>query len=396
MPPRDLVQSSFKYHLLILKIFGLYPYDSFPKLYKPYAFFFYIAFTVITPILALVAIIVSEDHDIAAISQKGFMIVELNAMIVKLLPCKINPEGTRRTVFALNKKIFNSQLPEQDHILSEAVRNIKYVLLIFSTTCTCAVMTWASLPLMYNDRRFPFEVWLPFDPFQNTAVYLFLYLFVFLCTMNGGVDNAVLDTMVASLIYHAACQIRVLKDTLLHLDRRIEDQISKEGKSLSTEEREQLKNKVIYKKICDCIDHYDAIYEFVQDLERTYTVVVFSQLLSSVIIICICCLHLSVAVPLTIPFFSTSSFTVAILMEQFLYCYSGALLNEESNSVVTAIYMSDWYNYDKKSKKALLILMERAKRPMTITAGKIMDLTLVTFATVMRRSYSLLAVLKNY
>nr|QUP79576.1 odorant receptor 16 [Monochamus saltuarius] len=58
--------------------------------------------------------------------------------------------------------------------------------------------------------------------------------------------------------------------------------------------------------------------------------------------------------------------------------------------------MSDWYNYDEKSKKALLTLMERAKRPMTVTAGKLMEFDLQTFTTVIRRSYSLLAVLKNY
>lgn len=177
----ELVQSSFKYHLLILKIFGLYPYDSCPKLFKPYGFILYMIFTVITPILALVAVITSEEHDVEALSQRCSMIVELNSMIVKLLPYKLNPEGTRRTVYALNNKIFNSQLPEQDHILSDAVKNCKYIFLTFSTSCCFAVMSWASPPLVYSDRRFPFDVWLPFNPFENTAVYVFMYIFVFLC-----------------------------------------------------------------------------------------------------------------------------------------------------------------------------------------------------------------------
>jgi hypothetical protein len=44
--------------------------------------------------------------------------------------------------------------------------------------------------------------------------------------------------------------------------------------------------------------------------------------------------------------------------------------------------MGRWYDYDLKSKKALIVLMERSKRPMIITAGKILDLSLVTFTTV--------------
>ncbi|KAJ8943459.1 hypothetical protein NQ314_009741 [Rhamnusium bicolor] len=51
----------------------------------------------------------------------------------------------------------------------------------------------------------------------------------------------------------------------------------------------------------------------------------------------------------------------------------------KSNTVTTAIYMSEWYNFDQKSKKALIILMERAKRPMMVTAGKLLDLSLATF-----------------
>lgn len=44
--------------------------------------------------------------------------------------------------------------------------------------------------------------------------------------------------------------------------------------------------------------------------------------------------------------------------------------------------MSNWYNYDIKSRKALILLMERSKRPTVVTAGKILDLSLETFTTV--------------
>ncbi|RZC41685.1 7tm 6 domain containing protein, partial [Asbolus verrucosus] len=66
-----------------------------------------------------------------------------------------------------------------------------------------------------------------------------------------------------------------------------------------------------------------------------------------------------------------------------------------SNTLTTSIYMGNWYEYDTKSKKVLLILMERSKVPMKVTAGKLLDLSLETFTTVLKRSYSLLAVLKN-
>jgi hypothetical protein len=44
--------------------------------------------------------------------------------------------------------------------------------------------------------------------------------------------------------------------------------------------------------------------------------------------------------------------------------------------------MGSWYKYNIKCRRALIILMERSRRPIIITAGKILDLSLETFTTV--------------
>lgn len=44
--------------------------------------------------------------------------------------------------------------------------------------------------------------------------------------------------------------------------------------------------------------------------------------------------------------------------------------------------MGNWYDYDKKSKQALTILMERAKRPTILISGKLVELSLITFSMV--------------
>jgi hypothetical protein len=44
--------------------------------------------------------------------------------------------------------------------------------------------------------------------------------------------------------------------------------------------------------------------------------------------------------------------------------------------------MGKWYEYDLKSQKALIMLMERSRKPIIVTAGKILDLSLETFTTV--------------
>ncbi|RZB40937.1 7tm 6 domain containing protein [Asbolus verrucosus] len=59
-----------------------------------------------------------------------------------------------------------------------------------------------------------------------------------------------------------------------------------------------------------------------------------------------------------------------------------------SNNITTAIYMGKWYEFDLKSKKALIVFMKRSQQPMIVTAGKILDLSLVTFTTVFDHSMS--------
>ncbi|XP_063911526.1 odorant receptor 45b-like [Zophobas morio] len=89
-------------------------------------------------------------------------------------------------------------------------------------------------------------------------------------------------------------------------------------------------------------------------------------------------------------------YLIVVLVEVYFYCYYGSALSEESDSLRDAIYMGPWYTYDVKTQRTLLTIMERAKIPVTITAGKLVDLSLVTFTTILQRSYSLIAVMKNY
>lgn len=48
--------------------------------------------------------------------------------------------------------------------------------------------------------------------------------------------------------------------------------------------------------------------------------------------------------------------------------------------------MGNWYKLEPQSQSALLVVMERSKKPMVVTAGKILDLSLTTFTTVKTKS----------
>lgn len=47
-----------------------------------------------------------------------------------------------------------------------------------------------------------------------------------------------------------------------------------------------------------------------------------------------------------------------------------------------AVCNGSWYKYDTKVRKTLIIFMERSKKPLIITAGKVVTLTLETYTSV--------------
>ncbi|KAG5889705.1 hypothetical protein JTB14_029735 [Gonioctena quinquepunctata] len=198
--------------------------------------------------------------------------------------------------------------------------------------------------------------------------------------MSGVMDNVSLDTMVVGMLLQSAVQVKILKNNLQFLEDKDEKEIDiRYDTNMS---RDDLKAKLDYKYICRSIDHYDAILQYAKDVANVYSVAISSQLFASIVVICISCLQLSIVQPFTFVFFGMVTYIVTMLMQVFIYCYYGTLLYEESNSLNTAIYMSKWYNYDHKSKKSLITLMERAKRPIELTAGKFFVLSLDTFTMV--------------
>lgn len=54
----------------------------------------------------------------------------------------------------------------------------------------------------------------------------------------------------------------------------------------------------------------------------------------------------------------------------------------QSNGITEAIYMSDWYTYETSSRKILILIMERAKKPLVQSAGNVSVLSLPLFVSV--------------
>ncbi|XP_026481450.1 odorant receptor 49a-like [Ctenocephalides felis] len=67
----------------------------------------------------------------------------------------------------------------------------------------------------------------------------------------------------------------------------------------------------------------------------------------------------------------------------------------QSGLLPQAAFSSSWMNAEMPVKKNIIIFMERSKRPLKIYAGKMLELSLQTFSTIINSSYRYYAVLQH-
>ncbi|XP_070170242.1 odorant receptor 13a-like isoform X2 [Polyergus mexicanus] len=80
-------------------------------------------------------------------------------------------------------------------------------------------------------------------------------------------------------------------------------------------------------------------------------------------------------------------FVVVILFTQmFLYCYVGELITEKCEEIYRALCDLEWYKLESSQVKNLIILMIRIQKPLRLTAGRIVPLTITTFCSFVKTS----------
>ncbi|XP_043284711.1 odorant receptor 4-like [Venturia canescens] len=81
------------------------------------------------------------------------------------------------------------------------------------------------------------------------------------------------------------------------------------------------------------------------------------------------------------------------IIHLFVYCWTGDLLVFESTALSRAPYESDWFRLPPAQARALMMVTNRSRIPLQITAGKFVGFSLELFTSIMKTSMSYLSVL---
>ncbi|XP_011308557.1 odorant receptor 67c-like [Fopius arisanus] len=86
---------------------------------------------------------------------------------------------------------------------------------------------------------------------------------------------------------------------------------------------------------------------------------------------------------------------VSLTFNIFIFCYIGELLTQQGEKIGTTAYMIPWHELPPKNSRAIILILAMTKQPATITAGKMVELSIRSFSTVLRTAAAYLNLLRT-
>ncbi|XP_012219959.1 odorant receptor 13a-like [Linepithema humile] len=228
-----------------------------------------------------------------------------------------------------------------------------------------------------SSRELPIKMEFPFDVSKTPTFECFLigqFLYDLVVALLVGLFNSLLVT----LIFHVSGQIDIMRQDLVEIAN-------------SKCDRNTFLN-VIKHLICK----HQKIISLSESIESLYTHLSLLQLLWNTIVMC--CTGFVIILIIgtgqdTLGLIKTVSYYLAIILEAFVFCFAGEFLSAKSKSIGDALYAAVWYNMPPSDSRIILFMIVRCQKRLTITAGRVIDLTFEGFTSIMKASVSYISVI---
>nr|XP_034190765.1 odorant receptor 82a-like [Osmia lignaria] len=290
---------------------------------------------------------------------------------IKLIVAWTNHDILRDILSTMDEDCQKYAAIDTNNLISKTARISLYFTTIVISSYVFSAIFYLTGTLAMNvgdnsTRRLLFQMDLPFETNESPAYELVVsaqFLHLATSAFTFGVFSAVL----LMVVLHVGCHIDVMCKVILD---------------------DPLKNK---EQINFFINRHNEIILFADRIEKLFTYIALSQLMSNTLITCcvgyliVMSVHTENGLPLLI---RSVLFYVVICLEAFIYCFSGEYLNSKSKLIGNTIYETDWCDLHPRESRLLVFLILRSQKGFTFTCGKFSTLSLESFTSIMKISAS--------
>ncbi|XP_011862400.1 PREDICTED: odorant receptor 82a-like isoform X1 [Vollenhovia emeryi] len=215
-------------------------------------------------------------------------------------------------------------------------------------------------------RELPIKMEFPFRV-DNSPIFELVLIAQFFHDLSVACIIAMLNALLVTLVLHVSGQIDIMRQGFMEIS-------SKKSTSKSS-----------LAVIKDLINRHQRIIDLSDHIEDLFSNIALMQFIWNTLVIC--CIGFVIVISIGTEEGATMItksliFYVAITLEAFVFCYAGEYLSAKSKSISDAAYECIWYDLTPSECRVLMFLMLRSQKRLTITAGKITDLSLEGFTTV--------------
>ncbi|XP_017753037.1 PREDICTED: odorant receptor 4-like [Eufriesea mexicana] len=148
--------------------------------------------------------------------------------------------------------------------------------------------------------------------------------------------------------------------------------------------------------IKNIIAKHQRIINLSANVETVFTIISLLQFFFNILVLCFVSFILVTSInngQATAAIAKCFPYYIVVNLEALILCYTGEYLSTKSENIGCIAYNSDWYELTIYEIRAIFLLILRSQKPLTLTIGKFMNLSLETFADMLKASASYVSVL---
>uniref|UniRef100_A0A182PZ20 Uncharacterized protein n=1 Tax=Anopheles epiroticus TaxID=199890 RepID=A0A182PZ20_9DIPT len=138
--------------------------------------------------------------------------------------------------------------------------------------------------------------------------------------------------------------------------------------------------------------HYSAI-ECTKLLDSVLSLILLIQFVGCLLLLCLMLFYITRNHSLNV--INIAVLLISIFIEMMCFSYLGDQLTEENANISSSAFNCRWYDEPTVIRKYFLRIILQAHRKATITAGKFYNVNIVTFAQLIKTSYTYYMIMKE-
>ncbi|XP_050557511.1 odorant receptor 94a-like [Spodoptera frugiperda] len=315
-------------------------------------------------------------------------------LVVKAFTVNLYMSRIDRINNLLKNPIFAAKTKKDEEMLLDNMKTSHRLVKYMIISILLAGVFWSAsfFAKRYQDPTAVVYIYTPFETVSWTG-YSFSVMMEILPLPWTGFGHLGIDCLIATYYAQAEVQLKIIKYNLEHLfdtDGAFDGTLNGRRIFYVDQLDRDLRGRFVH-----LVQRYAAVTWYTKEVSKIFNHALAFEFFSSAAVLCMVTFKMSYTPMFSLAFAFFTVMLGVLLMQVLLYCYFGNMVQYESDSIITSVYLSDWLSASPRFRRDLLIAMQRWSKSITPRVSGIIPLSLATYVSVLRSAYSLFAVLST-